>query len=497
VVSVLFTPDGRRLVSCDRESRVILWDSATVRQQLSFRVREKCDETMAISPDGTTLALGGDGVGLWDLANGRQIRIFDESSSPVRCISFELDGRSIVTTRERELRCWDVPSGQLKWMLEGQGSLLYSVTHNPNQQGMAWADERGMVGFWANWNGYAGKIPTGQGRVWCATFAPDGRTLATASRDGTVKLWDVARDKDRYLIPVGSPNANSIAFSPDGRTLSAAGGDGTVRSWETPEGKAISTRQFPFSGKLVCATLSQDATTVALLDSDRSCQVWDARTGRRILSIESAALRDKVQLSHDGKWLSGDGMNELKHDPVRVWNVANRRDFLVGDSESIVALAFCPDRDSLALGCLSSGLPLVWNLAAGRQRRGTGPGHVGGIRALEFSADGMILATGGSDRAIKIWDVDTVEERLTWQRLNGEASALSFSPDGTILALYAGGSSLTLGDLRSGELGLTLGLHYPVTDMRFSPDGSALAISGPAQDARHSLIYLWPAPRTE
>jgi WD40 repeat protein len=76
-------------VSGDRDEYIIVWDPETGRELSSFRVRKEFDEAMAISPDGTTLAAGGGaGVGLWDLATGREKRILDQGSSPVFCVAF-------------------------------------------------------------------------------------------------------------------------------------------------------------------------------------------------------------------------------------------------------------------------------------------------------------------------------------------------------------------------------------------------------------------------
>jgi eukaryotic-like serine/threonine-protein kinase len=502
VVSVLYTRDGCRLVSCDRGGQVILWDPATGRQQLSFDVSDKWVEAMAISGDGTTLAVGGNGVGLWDLATGRKKLILDESNSSCKCVMFNHTGR-LVTTNGNGIRCWDAQIGKRVGGLGELGPTLFSVCQHPDPRWMAWADAQGIVGFWDAPTGYAGKILTGQGRVWCVTFAPDGRTLATASRDGTVKLWDFARDRDRYVIPVPSPKVNSIAFSPDGQTLFGAGGDGTVWSWEMPEGKVLSKRQFAFSGKLVDAKLSRSATTVALVESNKTCRVWDVKTGRRIFTVENDTPLDYFHVYHDGNWLSAREFNEPNKQPtsdrIVVSNTAIGHALLLSgpDYHSIGYLALCADRDYLAWG-VPGGLPRFLDLATGRTSDANGRGHIGEIQALEFSPNGKTLATIGEDRTIKLWDVDTFEERLDLRPLQGDGSALAFSPDGQTLAFYAGGHSLTLGDLRTGEIGINLGTFDSLTSMTFSPEGSALATSvssGASSD--WSVIYAWPAPRTD
>lgn len=503
VVSALFTPDGRRLVSCDRDGWVILWDTAAGREQSSFRVREKLNEAMAISPDGRTLAVGGKGAGLWDLATGQPKRILGEKV-PVFSVAFNPINPALVTTWGTNVRSWDTESGKCLWEMEGHGSLLYSVARTPNRQWdgwVAWADDRGRVEIWDGDHGYAGTILTGQDRIWCATFAPDRRTLATASRDGTVKLWDVVRDRDRQLISVGADEIHSIAFSSDGRELRATGPSGKVWTWETGGGKPLSTHQLPLSGRIERAELSRDATTLATLGSDKSCQVWDAGTGRRRLTIPDAAVGNRIRLSPDGKWLSAIWGSHSNRRRIRVWDTENGRESLIGDPGPIALWALSPDQRRLAMSDDSSDLPRFVDLVQGRTGNANGWHVIEKITALEFSADSQTVAAGGQNHTIRFWNVETREERLTLRGLGGllgDPQDFSFSADGKSLASLDSANEIALWDVAATELGFKIGpTPYGLREVRFSPDGTALATFGNATFAKGWVVILWPAPRVE
>jgi WD40 repeat protein len=326
-------------------------------------------------------------------------------------------------------------------------------------------------------------------------FAPGGRILATASRDGTVKLWNPLLDTDRHCTLARAEEVRSIAYSPDSRSLTAVGGQGTVWTLEAPSGRLLSTRQFQLSGGIECAEISRDATTVALLGRERTCQVWEIKTGRRILSIENATTVGRVRLSPDGKWLAGP-VGPGDQCRIRVWNTETGREALVGNPGQITVWAFSPDRRTLAITYSSSGTPDLVDLVSGRIRSANVQGHVGrGIQALEFSADGRTVATGGGDRSIRLWDVGTLEERLMLKGRKGTANALSFSSDGKTLASFDTGRAMILWDIATGEQHLALEpIFFSLTGVRFSPDGSSLATSEITVPGR-SIVSLWPAPR--
>jgi WD40 repeat protein len=494
VVGALFTPDGRRLVSCDRTGRVIVWDPATGREQTSFRVREGFNEAMAISRDGTTLAVGGKGLGVWDLATGRPQSILDDSSGRVFSLAF-LSMGELMATSEKKVLVWDVRRGRTLTEFPGHGSVLFSIAQPPQGRWLALADGEGVVEIYDTYIAYAGRIPTGQGRIWSVAFAPDSRTLATASRDGTVKLWDIARDVDRRMISVTRENLRSIAFSSDGRTFSAAGDQGTVWTWETRGGGLLSTRQFPLTGRIDWAELSRDARTLAVLGGDKSCQVWDVETGRRILTIKNATAGHRIRLSSDGRWLSAIWGTQESQQRLRVWDTEDGRDFLVGDPGSFGGWALSQGRNPIAATYSSSGSPCLVDMASGRTWRPTGSEHPGRITALEFSSDGETLATSGQEHAIHIWDVDARQQRLALRGLKGDATALAFSPDRRSLVCIDNLTQLMLWDLGAGESAFALGPYSsPMEQVQFSPDGSALVTYGSGWNSMW-VVWLWPAPR--
>jgi WD40 repeat protein len=142
-------------------------------------------------------------------------------------------------------------------------------------------------------------------------------------------------------------------------------------------------------------------------------------------------------------------------------------------------------------------VPLFGDLASGQSQSAIGPGHSGGIQALEFAPDGRTLATSGSDRAIRYWDVETRAERSPFLGAEAEAVALSFSPDGRRLVCVERGNAVTVWDMAAGDFVLRLGPSPQAPlDVRVSPDGSTLATRavGRGPDA---LISFWPAPRED
>ncbi|MEH1833594.1 MAG: caspase family protein, partial [Nostoc sp.] len=112
-------------------------------------------------------------------------------------------------------------------------------------------------------------------------FSPDGKTIASASSDNTVKVWDAATAKEITTFKEHSSAVNSVAFSPDGKTIASASSDNTVKVWDAATAKEITTFKG-HSDAVRGVAFSPDGKTIASASSDNTVKVWDAATAKEI-----------------------------------------------------------------------------------------------------------------------------------------------------------------------------------------------------------------------
>src|SRR5262249_43242926 len=121
--------------------------------------------------------------------------------------------------------------------------------------------------------------------IWSLSFSPDGRTLATASWDGTVKLWEVASGRERATLRGHTGPVWSVTFLPDGRTLASGGKDGLVRLWDLPTGKEKAALKG-HRGIVYCLACSPDGRFLASVGGQpgdegyAEAKLWEVSTGK-------------------------------------------------------------------------------------------------------------------------------------------------------------------------------------------------------------------------
>jgi WD40 repeat protein len=317
-------------------------------------------------------------------------------------------------------------------------------------------------------------------------FSPDGKTLASASDDYTVRLWDLTTRQ-----PLGQPlrghggKVNSVAFSPDGKTLASASNDYTVRLWD------VATRQplrelLGHSDIVNSVAFSPDGKTLASTGWDRTVRLWDVATRQPLGELLGHSdIVNSVAFSPDGKTLASTGWDRT----VRLWDVATRQSLgkpLRGHSNSVNSVGFSPDGKTLASASGDRTVRL-WDVATRQSLGEPLGGHTDYVFSVVFSPDGKTLASASGDRMVRLWDVATRQN--LGEPLRGHSNSVygvAFSPDGNTLASASSDQTVRLWDVaRRQPLGKILSSNSGgALSVAFSADGKRLAWASNDQTVR-------------
>lgn len=265
------------------------------------------------------------------------------------------------------------------------------------------------------------------------TFSPEGKLLATASLDKTVRLWDVATQKTLRVLKHNN-RVDAIAFSPDGNLLACAvnGGDahdGAIKLWNPATGKELQMQSPIESDSFVTSVAFSPDGKLLASASEEMVRIWDPTTGCLLRNLPHECGDLYVAFSPDGKLLASASEDGL----VKIWDPHTGYEIrsFVAHSDCIYAVAFSPDGQLLASASTDC-MVKIWDLATGINRQ-TFAGHTRGVFSITFSPDGKLLLSGSFDGTIQLWEPTTGKVHETLVGFGELNSGIALSPDGSLL----------------------------------------------------------------
>lgn len=371
--------------------------------------------------------------------------------------------------------------------LEGHTSWVNSITFRPDGKMIASASADNTVRLWRK-NGELHRTLNGHSnRVNGVSFSRDGKMIASASDDKTVKLWNLNGEELKTLQGHES-SVTSVSFSPDGEMIASASDDETVKLWNL-DGDKLKTLEG-HEDRVKDISFSPDGKTIASASWDNTVKLWN-REGRLLKTLaekkdQFTTHTDKittVRFSPDGNTIASASWDKT----VKLWDREGNFLYKLQHEDIVTDLSFGIDGNTLA-SVSYDGTVKLWDLDQVNSDSDSEPEpetlDIKDVVSISFSPDNKTIALAGTDNTIRLWSLEGFKSKT----LQHEASvnSVSFSPDGKMLASGSDDKTVKLWNQDEEEVKILDSHNSSVVSVRFSPDGKIIASS-----SEDGAIKLW------
>jgi WD40 repeat protein/transcriptional regulator with XRE-family HTH domain len=329
--------------------------------------------------------------------------------------------------------------------------------------------------------------------IWAVATSLNGQYWAAGSRQGEVRVWREGGKLLHLAWQAHTSTVATLAFSPDGRTLATGSWDGAIKLWDLESGALLWTSWQ--TNNIQRLAFAPDGRTLASSGADAVIQLLDAHRGThlRTLSGHSGPVY-ALAWSPDGSLLASGGFDTY----IRLWDFSRAQPgpgmrMLVGHTDWVFALAFTPDGRTLTSGSWN-GTVKLWEVASGRVRE-TLTGHTGRVWAVAWSPDGRTVANCEWDQTIWLWDVERRSYRAVLHGHSAGVHGLAFTPDSRSLLSGSDDGTLRVWDVESGQcVRIMRGYAVSLYDVAWSPNGPSSSPGRGSQLASAGsdlLLTIW------
>jgi WD40 repeat protein len=561
VADVAFHPKDPAVIASACGNQVHVWNPATgkaTKTLINIGKSDKPLKAIAFSPDGKSLAVGGDDgiLRVVEYDTGKETYVSPSRNARIEKVGYSPNGKMIAVGDGNMQLAVYAPGQPNKLAMTVLGADLggvYGVAFTADSSAVFTCGQDGKARLIAGpkpdgttagntatklreFVGHAGAIgglalsPDGTSlvtggadktlRVWEATSGKqlrsfqghlegvtavavrgDGRQIASASEDGAIRVWDLNPQDEHRAIVDATDSLWAVAFSPDGKRVAAAGSDRTIRVYDPETGKleaSLTGAKSPITSLVFLA----DSNRLVAAGGDQAVVVWNVAKKQALKELsghQSAIL--SLAVSDSGRVLSGSADKT-----VRGFDPAGDKELWSWNARSAVCAVAVRQGSKYAAAGMANGMLVSLDLSgAAPKELSSHAAHVAGVACLAYAANGLRLASVGGDGVLKVWDVNDDGSISELMKFEGAArpgagysplTGVNFSPDGRYVAAVGADAVVHVWDIQTKSEARGLRGHTDwVTAVAFSPDGRYIASVGVEKDKALRIFEL-PALET-
>ena len=452
------------------------------------RIGKGIVKNLAYSPDSTILAIASStGTWLYDSNSGNELALLTKVGEGVNSIGFSHDGKTLAAACGNKLvRLWNVETRKPMHTFMGHRYDIIGVSFSPDGTTLAcWGDYD--LHIWdiekrvhkQDWNIHLER----QSDI---TFHSD-RISVVNGYYKTIQFGDLETKKKKEINDAHKESITCVSFSPDGKMIASGSRDKTVRLWNaTTETlhKTLKGHKKP----ILSLTFSRDGSHIASTSEDKTIRVWHVATGRRKHTFKTNSKDlHRISFSPNGETLASTSLDGIIHQ----WdlNTGKHKNTIVGHGRGFASknIVFSKDR-IIAATIYGKNNIILYDLNT-QEVQTIFTGHKKQVYSLSFSPDGKTLASGGLDKTIRIWTVDTGEHKKTLRGHSDHVSHIMFKDDETLIS-SGHDKMVRLWDIKKGRQKNSFKVGVYSQNIGFSPDGN-FALSRNYKEDRPYSLYLW------
>lgn len=468
---ICYMPDGGQLISSASDGSITFWSTSTWQVVRRLQLAEKGLVTkIAVTGDGKMLGavISRTGISgsleLWDIERGERLRHVVSHRYGISDITFSPDSQQIAVIHGHDrVNVYNCASARLLGSINKpeDASYIESLAFSPNGNTVAigfYGGDWNSIYLWNPARAKEGKAPVQDilelighdSAVNVLAYRLDGKLLASAGPDQTIRLWDGESGESLATLAGHRAPIESIEFSRDGHWLVSADDASIIRIWDVAK-RAPRDAFGPNEGPVASVAFSPDGSAIASGGEDRTMRLWNAATGKP----KTVAEHGDYQVAQVA--FSSDGTLVFSADGDKVWPCESPHEIRAYDQESG---------------------ELQFSLSCGPEK----------INGLALSDDGRLLASSSNDKLVRIWDLST--RKAVWEfepPVNYRPSSIALSIRGEIIAIAGHDDTIQLWSLKERRRIRNLEQHWdPVYALTFSPDGDRLVSA-----SRDSTARVW------